>query len=130
MKIPRPSVTNSATSRGSDGEYSDDEGYSDDDDDMGDMYEEEVPALSFTNANGTQEEFQESIFSLDEGGMNSADDQEVYFTGIIDILQQYNSLKRAETFFKGFTHDAKEISAVEPRSYANRFIAFLERNSK
>ena len=53
----------------------------------------------------------------------------IYFMGIIDILQQYNSKKTMETFFKGFKHDAQKISAVDPRYYAERFIEFIERNS-
>lgn len=49
---------------------------------------------------------------------------EVYFVGIIDILQQYNSFKRAETFFKSFKYDSRQISAVEPAWYARRFVDF------
>jgi hypothetical protein len=44
--------------------------------------------------------------------------------GIIDILQQYNSFKRAETFFKSFKYDSRQISAVEPAWYARRFVDF------
>ena len=50
---------------------------------------------------------------------------EVYFVGIIDILQQYNSFKRAETFFKSFKYDARQISAVEPAWYSRRFVEFV-----
>jgi len=45
-------------------------------------------------------------------------------TGVIDILQQYNSFKRAETFFKSFKYDSRQISAVEPAWYARRFVDF------
>ena len=34
----------------------------------------------------------------------------IYFVGIIDILQQYNSSKKAETFLKSFSKDVKQIS--------------------
>lgn len=54
----------------------------------------------------------------------------IYFIGIIDILQQYNTRKRGETFLKGFVEDTKKISSVAPRFYAQRFVAFLDRNSK
>jgi len=49
---------------------------------------------------------------------------EVYFVGVIDILQQYNALKRAETFFKSFKYDSRQISAVDPTWYARRFVEF------
>jgi len=49
--------------------------------------------------------------------------------GIIDILQQYNNFKRAENFFKGFVSDRREISAVHPDFYAERFYKFIEENS-
>ena len=45
--------------------------------------------------------------------------------GIIDILQQYNAFKRAETFFKSFKYDSRQISAVDPRWYAHRFVNFV-----
>ena len=50
--------------------------------------------------------------------------KEIYFVGIIDILQQYNILKRAETFFKSFKYDSRQISAVDPKWYARRFVEF------
>jgi len=61
-----------------------------------------------------------------EGGRRTG---EVYFMGIIDILQVYNASKRAEHFFRGLTHDRSKISAVDPRSYARRFVQFLTENT-
>eukprot|EP01038_Epipyxis_sp_PR26KG_P010808 gene10808-14509_t len=66
------------------------------------------------------------INSRSVDGTNRMD--EIYFMGIIDILQQYNASKRTETFIKGFTNDAKQISSVDPVSYAKRFIKFMEDN--
>ncbi len=95
----------------------------------------------------------ESLFCKDEGGMYGVDKKDelngcVYFlgtglcwscaklltcnvlsyqvVGIIDILQQYNSKKIAETFLKGFRHSRKQISAVHPNFYGDRFIKFIE----
>ena len=51
---------------------------------------------------------------------------EIYFMGIIDILQQYNARKQAETFFKGFTASRRDISCVDPEWYAERFVKFIE----
>jgi 1-phosphatidylinositol-4-phosphate 5-kinase len=75
----------------------------------------------------------ESIFCHDEGGIYGRDrygrkNGYVYFLGVIDILQQYNSRKIAETFFKGFRHNRKQISAVNPNFYGDRFIEFVEKN--
>jgi len=53
--------------------------------------------------------------------------QEIYFCGIIDILQQYNVRKQSETLFKGFVHNRKEISCVDPKWYAERFLMFIEK---
>jgi hypothetical protein len=53
---------------------------------------------------------------------------EIYYVGIIDILQQYNTHKKAEHFFKSFVNDSTLISAVCSKAYANRFADFLNKN--
>ena len=72
----------------------------------------------------------ESVFCEDEGGIRSetAGGRYIYYLGVIDILQQYNSKKIAETFFKGFRHNRKQISAVNPNFYGDRFIEFMEKH--
>ncbi|KAI9910971.1 hypothetical protein PsorP6_010776 [Peronosclerospora sorghi] len=72
-----------------------------------------------------------SIFCRDDGGMAGRDRDGrknglIYFVGIIDILQQYNTRKIAETFLKGLRHNRKQISAVEPDFYGDRFLEFIE----
>ncbi|CAM9318009.1 unnamed protein product [Pylaiella littoralis] len=68
-----------------------------------------------------------------DGGINSevegARGKDVYFMGIIDILQQYNTRKHAETFWKGLTHDRYEVSCVDPKLYCDRFVEFLEHHT-
>lgn len=64
------------------------------------------------------------------GGVRSLDAEghaagQVYFMGIIDILQRYNARKRAEHYFKSLTNNGSQISAVDPASYARRFVQFL-----
>lgn len=73
-----------------------------------------------------------SLFQQDDGGMYGHDEdgkcerEEIYFFGIIDILQQWSMRKQLERFGKGFV-DAKDgISAVPPHQYAQRFEAFLD----
>jgi hypothetical protein len=55
---------------------------------------------------------------------------QVYFFGIIDILQQYNIRKTAETFFRSMVHSRHGISAVPPGEYATRFIDFIDKNTE
>ena len=55
--------------------------------------------------------------------------REIYFCGVIDILQQYNLRKRSETFFKSFTNDSKLISSVDAFTYATRFVRFIGDNT-
>jgi hypothetical protein len=82
---------------------------------------------------GAYAEYSESVFCKDEGGIYGRDRHGrkngfVYFLGIIDILQQYNTRKIAETFFKGLRHNRKQISAVNPDFYGDRFIEFMEKH--
>eukprot|EP00620_Florenciella_sp_RCC1587_P016204 CAMPEP_0182566816 /NCGR_PEP_ID=MMETSP1324-20130603/8176_1 /TAXON_ID=236786 /ORGANISM="Florenciella sp., Strain RCC1587" /LENGTH=586 /DNA_ID=CAMNT_0024780687 /DNA_START=8 /DNA_END=1768 /DNA_ORIENTATION=+ len=76
-----------------------------------------------------------SPFREEQGGIRSRDEDghrmsEVYFFGIIDILQTYNRRKQAETFFKGFKHKKYDISCVEPPLYSSRFTEFMTANSE
>jgi len=55
---------------------------------------------------------------------------EIYYVGIIDILQQYNGVKKFENLIKGFQHDRKQISAVNSEFYAKRFVKFIDENTE
>jgi 1-phosphatidylinositol-4-phosphate 5-kinase len=57
---------------------------------------------------------------------------EIYYMGIIDILQQYDLRKLGETVFKSLTMRSKAsgISAVPPGRYASRFVEFLDKHSE
>jgi len=57
---------------------------------------------------------------LDEKGT-----REIYFIGIIDLLQAWTNVKIMENVFKGLKYDRKQISAVNPKSYAARFQHFV-----
>ncbi|KAF0697469.1 Aste57867_11853 [Aphanomyces stellatus] len=72
-----------------------------------------------------------SIFCRDAGGMyartpNRKRTGEIYFVGIIDILQQYNERKIAENGWKRFVYNKNDISAVPPGHYGSRFLEFVE----
>ncbi len=54
---------------------------------------------------------------------------EIYYCGVIDILQKYNFRKQSESIMKGIAGwDTDKISAVNPDRYAKRFIDFLREN--
>eukprot|EP01035_Chromulina_nebulosa_P018924 gene18924-24731_t len=55
---------------------------------------------------------------------------EIYYVGIIDILQQYNGVKKIENLIKGFQYDRKQISAVDSEFYAKRFVKFIDENTE
>eukprot|EP01061_Rhynchopus_euleeides_P012749 TRINITY_DN22438_c0_g2_i2.p1 TRINITY_DN22438_c0_g2~~TRINITY_DN22438_c0_g2_i2.p1 ORF type:complete len:548 (+),score=137.97 TRINITY_DN22438_c0_g2_i2:251-1894(+) len=73
----------------------------------------------------------ERCLQADMGGMRAegADEKhegEVYYFGIIDILQEYNPRKQAENFVRGIRYDRDQISAVPPDQYAVRFCEYIE----
>ncbi|KDO26627.1 hypothetical protein SPRG_08031 [Saprolegnia parasitica CBS 223.65] len=103
----------------------------DDDDDLGAL-DPGVPPPTSPRVDPVNKEPTGSIFCKDLGGIrgrraSGKKNGFVYFVGIIDILQQYNMQKRAETLIKGLQHNAKEISSVDPDLYGNRFIEFMEK---
>ena len=70
------------------------------------------------------------IVSEDESGVA----QELYFTGIIDFLQQYNARKHMETGVHMLKwaiggRNYLEASCVDPVSYSKRFVGFMDRIS-
>ncbi len=88
--------------------------------------DDEVPANAEEDPFG---DYVGSVFTTHEGGILSAGNKEIYFMGVIDILQLYNSTKQAETFLKGFIHDKMSLSAVDAHTYGQRFINFILRHT-
>ena len=73
-----------------------------------------------------------SLFKHDDGGFGGMNDDgtlnnEIYYIGIIDILQQYDLLKFTENKYKSYCSKdySTEISALPPQKYAKRFIEFI-----
>ena len=50
----------------------------------------------------------------------------IIFVGIIDILQQYTTQKKMETFLKSMKHNKLQISSIDPNKYADRMIEFFD----
>lgn len=70
--------------------------------------------------------YRPSIFKSYCGGIRSSKGtNEIYFLGIIDILQFYNIKKHGETIVKGLTQNKRELSSVNPYFYASRFLRFI-----
>jgi len=59
----------------------------------------------------------------------SLDGTEIYYMGIIDILQLYNKRKKAERFLKVYIlgKDKLGLSSMPPQSYAKRFIQAMDK---
>jgi len=49
----------------------------------------------------------------------------VFYMGIIDILQEYNSRKAIEASYRFFTSSRNQASCVNPRAYSERFVHFF-----
>ena len=72
-----------------------------------------------------------SLFEREDGGFwgmnpDGTPNNEIYYLGIIDILQQYNMVKFGENKFKSWFTSAgsSKISALPPKKYARRFIEY------
>lgn len=61
-------------------------------------------------------------------GILSPDQKKVYFFGIIDILQEYNTRKFLERTFKALSNKKEAISVADPKFYAKRFFSFMAKN--
>lgn len=83
-------------------------------------------SLSFApNERSAFRRFNGAVVGSDE--QDRALDSVCYFLAIIDFGQPYSVRKRLETVAKSLVHETSELSSVEPRFYANRFIQFMER---
>eukprot|EP00475_Leptophrys_vorax_P005727 TRINITY_DN13459_c0_g1_i1.p1 TRINITY_DN13459_c0_g1~~TRINITY_DN13459_c0_g1_i1.p1 ORF type:complete len:591 (-),score=137.43 TRINITY_DN13459_c0_g1_i1:28-1734(-) len=75
---------------------------------------------------------QRSIFQRELGGIrsrqpNGAPMMEVYYIGIIDVLQRFNFSKMVESSVKSVLYDANDISAVDSVTYGTRFLEFIRK---
>lgn len=59
-------------------------------------------------------------------------DQEVYYKfGVIDFLQNYNTMKSLETKWRRFLNPTEKVDAfscVNPKTYGERFYLFMKEN--
>ena len=70
-------------------------------------------------------------FKSTKGGLHcsmpTTTNYHIYYFGIIDILQQYDTGKKVETFFKSkvLRQEKAGLSSVDAITYGNRFIKFI-----
>eukprot|EP00752_Nemacystus_decipiens_P001652 g1605.t1 len=88
----------------------------------------DVPSVAGVAAEGTgaTAEGGSVLRYRSDGGVNSEVDgargKDIYFMGIIDILQQYNTRKHAETFWKSLSHDRNLEKGLASVRRLNRII--------
>lgn len=84
-------------------------------------------AQNLSHAHRNVEEYARLVES--DGGIRSTVNpgfpNEVYYAGIIDILQRYTPRKRLEHLLFGIRYDSEKISCVHPSDYADRFLSFI-----
>jgi len=78
-----------------------------------------------TNYVGPRKSLYEAKALNAKEGVLSSDGTKLYFFGIIDILTHFNSKKKMEYIFKRIAY-GKDISAVPPPRYAERFRSFIK----
>jgi 1-phosphatidylinositol-4-phosphate 5-kinase len=52
----------------------------------------------------------------------------IYYFGLIDFLQPYNTKKAVEYHLKSVLYESNSFSCVPPEAYAERFLAFLDKH--
>jgi 1-phosphatidylinositol-4-phosphate 5-kinase len=72
-------------------------------------------------------------FYREQGGFASTFEDntpgnEIYFLGIIDILTPYSYVKKLEHAVKSLNYDRSAISAINPKDYGCRFLAFVKKH--
>ena len=83
-------------------------------------------SLSLWNGSTAADDDWHPFTTREDRGIESVDKRFIYYAGIIDILQPYNTLKWGETVVKKVQGNSEqEISCVDPETYGNRFIKFV-----
>lgn len=89
-------------------------------------FDEGVPGVNLDGSPNDEVYFMGAWVAVRRASALCSDNPPTCRAGIIDILQQYNAKKAAETFFKGLKFDREEISSVNPKKYAERFVRFID----
>ena len=65
------------------------------------------------------------IYDFEDGGIMSSTGDKVYYIGIIDILTEYNFLKKTEHFCKMVRYCSEKMSCIPPKKYRDRYIDYM-----
>ncbi|MES1912598.1 MAG: hypothetical protein MHM6MM_004847 [Cercozoa sp. M6MM] len=85
----------------------------------------ETPELDVKPSYGRRSVFQQYHGGVPSYRQDGAPHVEIYYVGIIDILQKYNARKTLETMGRSVVADMQTFSAVPPSLYAERFRKFM-----
>jgi len=94
-------------------------------------YEKNVESIAWETTSDSQKELM-NPFTDSYGGMCKRDPvsgkmgNEIYFTGLIDLLQKFNRRKKAENWLLSRFSDSNTISAINQDDYAKRLNNFME----
>ena len=63
---------------------------------------------------------------LNDNGIYNEKHREIYYIGIIDILTNYNALKKCEFCYKSIRYCTNQMSCICPDKYQQRFINYIK----
>lgn len=75
-----------------------------------------------------EEIYDTSEFKVQGTNIKNVPISTIYYIGIIDILTPYNYAKKIETVVKSLKYSKEDLSAVNPQTYALRFINFISKH--
>ena len=64
---------------------------------------------------------------LDDNGIYNDKYKEIYYIGMIDILTNYNVLKKCEYLYKSIRYCNNNMSCISPGKYQSRFINYIRK---
>ena len=67
-----------------------------------------------------------AIYDFEDGGILSDDRKRIYYFGIIDILTEFNNVKKMEYLYKRFRYCSDNMSCIPPIQYKDRFYNYIE----
>ena len=65
------------------------------------------------------------LFDFEDGGILSANGENIYYIGIIDILTEYGFVKKTEHLCKMIRYCSENMSCIPPDKYKERYINYM-----
>ena len=73
-----------------------------------------------------REDILKKFYDFEDGGIESENNDKIFFIGIIDVLTEYDCKKCSEYLFKKIRYCSNEMSAIPPFDYMNRFYNYMD----